>query len=482
MEPYRSSLPGRDGFGSTLRAEWTKLTSLRSTAWCLAAFISLTVLLSTWFVSSSKFFGGDLPQPTDDFGFVHRPMSGDGSMVARVASQRDSHPWAKAGIIVKDGLTGGSPYAAMMVTPGHGVRWETSFTTDVAGHPESAPTWLRLTRSGQTIAGYESTDGVGWYRVGSVVLDGLPATAEVGLFVTSPLSFEYVQGGGATSISVTQTVGNAVFDHVDLTPATTTGWAYATVAPVPRAGQPQRRPGPGGLSQADGAFSVTGTGDIAWYGIPSYERPDARDLVRDSLQGVQIGLLVAIVLGVLAATGEYKTGLIRSTLAATPRRGRLLAAKAIVVGAVVFAAGLAACAIAFALAQPILRRRGMRPPAYAYRSLAEPEVLRAVIGTAAVLALLAVLGLAVGVLLRRPSRAIPLMIGVVLVPQLVGAQLSLGADQWLRRLTPAAGLAIQETVHRFDTAITPSGGLAVLTAYTATAMALAIWLLRRRDT
>jgi hypothetical protein len=463
-----------------LRAEWTKLASLRSTAWCLAAGAVLTILLSTWFVASSKFFG-ELPRPTDDFGFVHQPMSGDGSVVARVASQQDSHPWAKAGIIVKDGLTGGSPYAAMMVTPGHGVRWEANFSTDVAGRAESTPQWLRLTRSGQTISGYESADGVDWHQVGSVVLDRFPTTAEVGLFVTSPFNYQYVQGGGATGISVSRTVGNALFDHVELTTATTTEWAYATVAPSPQAGQPQPRPGPGGLSQADGTFSVTGTGDIAWYGIPSYFRPDERDLVRDSLAGVQIGLLAAIVLGVLTATGEYRTGMIRTTLSAMPRRGRLLSAKAIVVGGVLFATGLVASAVAFALAQPILRARGMRPPAYAHRSLAEPDVLRAVTGTAAVLALLAVLGLAVGVVMRRPSRAIPLVIALVVVPQLVGVQLSLGAAEWLQRLTPAAGLAIQETVQRFDTAISPWGGLAVLAAYTAAALALALWLLRRRD-
>src|SRR5262245_8365374 len=99
MDTYRSLVPGRDGFRCLLRAEWTKLASLRSSAWCVAAGVALTIALSTLFVASSKFFG-ELPQPTDDFGFVHRPMPGDGSVVARVASQQDSHPWAKAGIII----------------------------------------------------------------------------------------------------------------------------------------------------------------------------------------------------------------------------------------------------------------------------------------------------------------------------------------------------------------------------------------------
>ena len=59
----------------------------------------------------------------------------------------------------------------------------------------------------------------------------------------------------------------------------------------------------------------------------------------------------------------------------------------------------------------MLHHRGMRPPAYAYRTLGELDVLRAVIGTAAFLSLLTVLALAVGVLLRRSSRAIPLVVG-----------------------------------------------------------------------
>jgi hypothetical protein len=480
MDLHTSEVPGRDGFRSLLRAEWVKLASLRSTAWCLTLGVILTVLLSTWFVSASKFFG-DLPEPVDRFSFAHQPMSGDGTITARVVTQDSSHPWAKAGIMIKDGLTSGSPYAAIMVTPGHGVRWEADFTTDVAGSPAGAPHWLKLTRSGQTVTGYESIDGNDWRPVGAIVLDRLPLTAQVGMFVSSPLRIEYEQSGGAEMLGVTPTVGVAVFDSAHATSASANGWVYAAVAPVPVEGEPQPRQRPGGLSSAQGAFTITGDGDIAWYGIPSFTRPDARDLVSDSLQGVQIGLLAMIVLGVLAATGEYKTGMVRATLAATPRRGRLLAAKATVLGAVVFVAGLFSSAVAFWMAQPILRDRGMRPPAYAYRSLWEAEVLRAVIGTAALLALLAVFALAVGILLRRASLAIPVMIALILVPQLAGGMLSLEADLWLHRLTPAAGLAIQQTIVRFDTAINPWGGLAVLTAYTMGSLALALWLLRRRN-
>jgi ABC-type transport system involved in multi-copper enzyme maturation permease subunit len=481
MRQRRSALRGQDGFRQLLQAEWTKLGSLRSTAWCLVLGVVLMILLSTWVISSSKFYG-DLPAPTDTFSFVHRSMSGDGSVVARVTSQQNSNPWAKAGIMIKDGVTSGSSYAAVMVTPGHGVRLEANFTTAVAGGAGGAPRWLKLTRSSGTITGFESTDGSTWTEVGRVTLDGLPVTVEVGMFVCSPFGIEYVQGGGAVGASLIPTIGAAVFDRADVTAATSvTEWTHTAVAPVPPEGAPQRRPGWAGMSEVDGAFTVTGDGDIAWYGIPSFARPDARDVVSDSLQGVQIGLVAIIVLGVLSAAGEYKTGMIRTTLAASPRRGGVLAAKATILGGVVFAASLVASTASFLATQPILRARGMRPPAYAYRSLFETDVMRAVIGTAAFLALLAIFALAVGVLLRRSSRAIPVMIAFLLVPQIVSEWASLDADKWLHRLTPAAGLAIQQTTVRFDTAISPWGGLAVLVAYTAAALAAALWRLRRSN-
>lgn len=461
-----------------LRSELAKLTSLRSTVWCLSIGMILMVALSAWIVSSSKFYG-DLPEPTDAFSFAHGPMTGDGSVVARVSAQDASHPWAKAGIIIKESTASGSRYAALMLTPGHGVRLEADFTTGIAGSRGGgggAPRWLKLTRNSDEIIGYESGDGASWSRVGSVKLGGLAPTVAAGLFVTSPLAVEYARGGGAEAVGITPTIGRAVFDNVSAS-----GLTYLKVAPEPVPDAPQPRPGPGGMTETGGVYTVVGDGDIAWYGIPSYVRLDTRDTISDSLQGVQIGLLAMVVLGVLAGTAEYKTGMIRTTLAASPRRGRVLAAKAAAVGGISFVAGLLASTATFLVTQPILRDRGVRPPAYPYRTLAEFEVLRAVAGTAAVLALLALLGLAAGMLLRRSSRAIPLVIAVVLVPQLVGAQLSLEAYRWVGRLTPTAGLAIQQTIERYDTAIGPWAGLGVLAAYAALGLAAALWSLRRRD-
>ena len=88
--------------------------------------------------------------------------------------------WAKAGIIIKQSTHQGSAYAAMMVTGSNGVRMQYNYTGDTAGMPGAVsaahPRWLRLTRSGDTITGYDSADGTRWTQVGTVQLTGLPST------------------------------------------------------------------------------------------------------------------------------------------------------------------------------------------------------------------------------------------------------------------------------------------------------------------
>lgn len=113
-------------------------------------------------------------------------------------------PWAKAGIIIKDGISQGSSYAALMLSGSHGVRMQYDYRHDTAGSDggvsTKSPRWLRLTRSGDTITGYESADGERWAKVGTAQLPRLPKTVQVGLFATSPgdLTLRPVGLGGAT--------------------------------------------------------------------------------------------------------------------------------------------------------------------------------------------------------------------------------------------------------------------------------------------
>jgi ABC-type transport system involved in multi-copper enzyme maturation permease subunit len=204
--------------------------------------------------------------------------------------------------------------------------------------------------------------------------------------------------------------------------------------------------------------------------------------------------MVIIAVAVLFITSEYRQGMIRTTFAASPRRGRVLAAKAIVVGATTFVVGLVASFASVLLALPILRANGLAPPVFQVPSLSDGPVLRAIAGTAALLALFAVLGLAAGAILRRSPGAIIVVVVPLLIPQLIAGVVPLAAARWLMLATPAAGFSIQQTVEqRYDFVSSiclpedgcfttgPWVGFGVLCAYTAVALAAGFWLLRRRD-
>jgi hypothetical protein len=470
-------------------AEWTKLRSVRRWVMTLAAVVGLTVLTAV--IEASTRAGGDaeegepLEQPdfSDELHFVHQPLSGDGSIVARVVSQEDSHEWAKAGVMVKERLEVGAPYAALLVTPDHGVRLQWGFEHDVAGSEGgAAPRWLRLTRSGDVVTGYESSDATNWEEVGEVDLDDLPSTVEVGIFVTSPVAVEIERQYGSSAVFEEPTLGEAVFDDVRVEAAEGTRspgdgeWRDYDASTEPGAkASVTGGDGMGGSTESDGVFTLTGSGDIG-----QVMRPFGDDLVQESLAGATVGVLAAAALGALFMMAEFKRGMIRTTFAASPGRGRVLAAKAIVLGGATFGAGLVASVVAFLVSQASLRST-TRTPGLPELSLADPTVLRAVVGTAVLFALVAVLSLAVVTIIRHTAVAIPLVILPLLVPAIVSTGLPLSVATWLTRLTPAAGFAVQQTIERYDTAVAPLVGLGVLAAYVAVALGVATMLLRRRD-
>jgi hypothetical protein len=99
-------------------------------------------------------------------------------------------------LIIKASTKQGSAYAAVMVTGSHGVRMQFNYTHDIAGRPgavsASSPRWLRVTRTGDTITGYESADGNHWTTLGLAHLAGLPSTVQAGLYATSPQYAEVI--------------------------------------------------------------------------------------------------------------------------------------------------------------------------------------------------------------------------------------------------------------------------------------------------
>lgn len=470
------------GFLDVLRGEWTKFRSVRSTVWCLLAAAALTVLMSVFSASVGSTNVNEGPKSEDQSFFVHQPLTGDGSVIARVVSQRNSHEWAKAGLLIKASVTIGAPYAGVMVTPEHGIRMQTAFNTDISsntdisGGAQGTPRWLKLTRAGEWVSGYQSSDGRTWNEVATVKVD-LPRTAQVGLFVGSPAKWEVKRTGSGTSISIGPTIGNAIFDNVTGPTGPWTGTAIAAQQskemPIPAE--------PGAFQQVGETFTVTGSGDIAGYGVSSWRNPGDDDVVVLSLFGVNFGLMAVVALGVLFMTAEYKSGLIRTTLAASPRRGRVLAAKATILGGSAFVIGLVASLIAFLAAQPMLHSNGYNPPAYPHVSLLDSSSVRAVFGTALFLAAIAVFSLAVAAIRRRTIGAVVFVISLVVVPQIVIPVISPDATIWVSRLTPIAGLAIQQTSDRGEYVIGPWAGMGVLAGYAAVALGIALYQLRRRD-
>jgi hypothetical protein len=194
------------------------------------------------------------------------------------------------------------------------------------------------------------------------------------------------------------------------------------------------------------------------------------------------------VVATMFITAEYRRGLIRTTLTASPRRGQVLAAKATVTGLVTFVVGLTATAIALPVEEHHIRQGG---------SFIDPVSMltdmRLVAGTAALLAVAAVLALAIGAVVRRSAVAVTLAIVVTVVPYILSTVLPAGLSQWLLRVTPAAGFAVQQAYPKYpqlgvDYAsasgyypLAPWAGFAVLCAWAAAALGLAIFLLRRRD-
>ena len=457
-----------DRFGHLVRAEWTKFRSVRRWVLGLLIAIGLTVVLSTLFASVGGTDANSAPAVADRFHFVHQPMTGDGSVVARVSGQEPSHDWAKAGVMIKQSTASGSPYAAILVTPRNGVRFQADFRTDIGGSGRTAPLWLKLTRSGTTIIGYESADGTTWTEVGSVSLS-LPQTVEAGMFVASPEIVEIQRQFGGTSIGGRPTLGRATFDNASVSGGEPAKWQHEDI------GASMFTSDETGATESGGTFTVSGSGEI----IRLQQGDD--DLIFNSFTGVVFGLMAVIVVAVLFITSGFKRGMIRTTFAASPRRGRVLVAKALVIGLVTFVAGLAATAGAFLLSQPQFRANGYRPPAYPYVHLFDGVVMRAVVGGALFLALLAVLSLGIGAILRRSAGAIALLIAIFIVPQILFGGLPLNVALWVGRVTPVAGLAIMQTTKRWDTAIDPWPGLGVLAGYAALAMGVAIWQVRRRD-
>lgn len=200
------------------------------------------------------------------------------------------------------------------------------------------------------------------------------------------------------------------------------------------------------------------------------------DPANASLQGIEVAQLFVGTLGVLSVTGEYTSGLIRTTFAATPQRARVLVAKALILGGVVWALCTVASFAGFFAGQAVLTA----PARHA--SLGDPGVLRAVFGGGVYLVLIGLFGLGIGALLRRTAAALAGLYGIVLVlPVALGlVPGDLGAR--VREYLPAtAGRQFWTVVRKGDHTLGAWPGIAVFALYVVVTGAAALVALRRRD-
>lgn len=190
--------------------------------------------------------GADVWGTADAFHYAYQQLAGDGTMVARVATIAGTQAWTKMGVMIRDTIDPGAAYAFMLVSLGKGVAFQRrtaagAAATNTSGGPGTAPRWVKLRRSGNSITAAVSMDGATWTDVGRDTFT-MASTVLIGL----------AAHGHATTALATGT-----FDHVTLTNGTISD--IVVTAPAPGTT----------LRQSSATFRWTGTGDEFWLNIGS---------------------------------------------------------------------------------------------------------------------------------------------------------------------------------------------------------------------
>jgi ABC-2 type transport system permease protein len=192
--------------------------------------------------------------------------------------------------------------------------------------------------------------------------------------------------------------------------------------------------------------------------------------------GMMIAQIAAIVLGAMIVTSEYGTGMIRATLSATPRRGAVLAAKALVLTATLFVVGTVTAFAGYFGGNPFLENHGVGI------ALSDEGVLRAMFGSGLYVAGLGLFAAAVGLLVRHTAAALSIVLGLVFV---VGNMVFLlpGAwGEWIGKLMPGnAGSRIAVPVPFNPLLLDPWAGFAIFAGEVAVVLLAGYLVLRRRD-
>jgi hypothetical protein len=222
-------------------------------------------------------------------------------------------------------------------------------------------------------------------------------------------------------------------------------------------------------------IAILGLSHLNWATMPASQRADF-DPTNDGFAGLAIGQLAVGVLGALVITSEFSSGMIRATFAAVPRRRMLLTAKAAVLGAVTLVAGEILAFVSFAVGEAVLRS----PAPHA--TLGQPGVLRAVLMAGAYPALIALIALGLGAIIRHTAGAISAVVGVLFVLPLIlvplGTSLQNSVGKFLPMIIAENSItAVKPTTDNLP----PALGFGMLCLYAAVALGAGALMLSRRD-
>jgi subtilisin family serine protease/regulation of enolase protein 1 (concanavalin A-like superfamily) len=189
--------------------------------------------------------GADIWGTADEFHYVHRTISGNFQIEARVASVQNLHAWTKAGLMIREGLTASARHASIVATPGttRPVSFQRRATTNgssvsTAGAIQAPPVWLRLVRAGNVVtAHYRASNTGAWTMVGQQTFKALSSTLDVGLAVSAHLDGR---------------VATATFDSVSIAPSSFTSADIGAVGVT------------GSTTVSGGTVTIAGGGADIW--------------------------------------------------------------------------------------------------------------------------------------------------------------------------------------------------------------------------
>jgi len=190
-------------------ADGWNATDVGLTGW--PGYTSYNSASSTWTVAGS---GSDIWGTSDALQNTFQQLSGDGSIVARIASMTNTDGWAKSGVMIRESLNADAKDAAMLMSYSNGLQflWRAATAGDTAGyHPTPnafTPTWLKLTRAGNSFSAYKSSDGSAWTQWGATQTIAMNSTVYIGL-VSSAHNNGALNTATFTNVSLTGNINPA---------------------------------------------------------------------------------------------------------------------------------------------------------------------------------------------------------------------------------------------------------------------------------